>query len=205
MPDDDLKTNDKVSQHSDTSQREHTEVVAAQSQVGAETLQFRPVSIEVIGRYDYKVLFKQTDHVREIIFKVDSEFPGVQTPTEFYEELGGPTQETRPLVECILWLDEARIERSEFKDITLLEKKNEALKTNRIMTFEPLSIVALDELSYSVNLLVKDHRENFVFTVCEQSSVKPSTEFGLLMDNDLTEAKPLINAVLEFHKARRSD
>lgn len=168
------------------------------------TLQFKPVSIEVIGRYDYKVLFKQTDHLREMIFKVDSEFPGVQTPTEFYEELGGPTQETRPLVECILWLDEARIARAEFKDITLLEKKNEKLKTNRIMAFEPLSIVALDEHSYSVKLLVKGHRENFVFTVCEQSSVKPSAEFGLLMNNDLTEAQPLINAVLEFHNARRS-
>jgi len=171
-----------------------------------KTLQFKPVRIEALNRYDYCVSFLQKEGVRDMIFYVSDNFQGVGTPDEFYTEMGGPTQETRPLVNCLSYLDSARVSRIDRKDILLLkEGEDDFSKASKIMPYEPVSIAALDRNNYRVELIVDGNRKPFDFFVNEEFELSHSSEFEQLLKENLDLALPLFKAVIELHKARQAE
>ncbi|MCW5821889.1 MAG: hypothetical protein KIT34_03750 [Cyanobacteria bacterium TGS_CYA1] len=171
-----------------------------------KSLQFKPIRIEALNRYDYRVSFQQKDGVKDMIFSVSAIFQGVDTPDEFYTEMGGPTLETRPLVSCLSAFDSARVSRVERRDILLLKKDKDFFSNaTKIMPYEPVSIAALGRNNYRVELLVEGIRKPFDFFVSQEFELKHSNEFEQLMDKDLALAKPLFEAIVELHKARQAE
>tara|TARA_Y100001978_G_C23577653_1_gene377335 strand:- start:281 stop:538 length:258 start_codon:yes stop_codon:yes gene_type:complete len=74
-----------------------------------KTLKLNPISIQVVDRLSYKVVFDQGDREVEYTFKISEGAADVLGwEHRFWEDLGGDVSLARPIFESIMHLHKAR-------------------------------------------------------------------------------------------------
>lgn len=167
-----------------------------------KTLQYRPISIEAIGQYEYKVAFQQTSEIISHIFNTLPDCSIGQFSTEFWNAMGahcGPGE----MLRCVLALDSCRIDRCNLHDVAVYgHSPSGCKKENKKMAVEPLSITVCGDKSYTVKFNNAEQRE-FVFEIVDdgESKVKFENDFEQFIKSDIDPAK-LLEAINYFHMAR---